>query len=164
MFTLIHDVLLPREAQELIREGKGQLGTSKSPDDAGSFLARDIQKRILGRFSYRFKPTWKSPSYVRVESETEGHQPRYDGCKVTFRVLLSPPEDFKGGELVIMEPLAGVIPSHKQYLSAAVYTGHPDSPIGFEPVLNEVRPHKGSKHVYLGSFGGEWLGCPYLFL
>ena len=87
-------------------------------------------------------------SYARVENKADGHDWHYDTgdgdhmlwCRWSASVLLSPPEDFDGGDFEIAEPRQ----SFKHYLDALIY---PSS------VLHRVTPHTGIRRVLLVFLG-----------
>ena len=104
------------------------------------------------------------PSYWRVERKRQGHNWHFDGCKKVdgqfidnhmswcdygTSILLSPPNEFEGGELEYKNEKGEIITVDKKshYLSGYIYTGN-----GNAPLEHRVTGHTGNRKVLLMFF------------
>ena len=129
-FALVKNILTPEEAD--------RLSLGRMPLDHP--LVRRVVACMAGGIV--------DQSYARVENKADGHDWHYDTgdgdhmlwCRWSASVLLSPPDDFSGGNFEIAEPRQ----SFKHYLDALIY---PSS------VLHRVTPHTGTRRVLLVFLG-----------
>ena len=93
-------------------------------------------------------------SYARVEQKQDGHDWHFDtgatghmpGCEFSASVLLTPPDQFRGGVFQFANPPEEHL---AHYLDAIVYTSDE---------LHRVLPHHGNRKVllcFLGAYNGE---------
>ena len=157
----IENILSEAEAKEL-----SQICSKTVNKRSHDFESNPIIKKIADTYRVCTGQPLKfdEPSYWVLETRASGHDWHYDGCKPDTDgvlvdnhmswcrygsyILISDPQDFKGGDLYYKEGDKAVkVENH--YLKGCIYGAAKDN----NPVMHKATTHSGKRKVLLMFFG-----------